>query len=319
MLCTALEIATHRDATALDLAHELYRSAMDSGAGWDINPSSGDFAVAFGYDYSDDGLPQAPNSRPGDAPARGVKLEANLAFPGTVEVVTLSPVGQHFTGDYQLRFDAWMNYDLAEALGAANGTTEFLGGGIGYDGVAANVDSGAQFLVTGDGGAVDDWRAYKSPPQFLVPAAAMAGGTRQASDAYYANFLPSASPPIAQVQPELPPRPGNPGFRWVTYEFTVIDNIVEIVLEKPDRTRLPLATLDANDATDGSSGFTRDGNISLVYADLFTSVTPRPDLTFGVIDNVEVTRIPEPGALSLSLLLVASLLGRSVIGNRGGG
>jgi hypothetical protein len=304
-LCAALVFATHRDAAALDLAHELYRSAMDSGAAWSVNAISDDVAAAFGYDYSADGIPEAPGSRPGDAPTRGVKLAANRAFPGTVEVVTLAPVGQHFTGDYQLRFDAWMNYDLAEARGAANGTTEFIGGGIGYDGVSADMPSGAQLIATGDGGAVDDWRANKSPPQFLVPAADMAGGTRQASDPYYAAFLPSASPPIVQGQPELPATPGTLGFRWVTFEFAVVNDIVDIVIEKPGGERLPIASLDADDASDGSSGFPRDGNISLVYADLFPSVTPRPDLTFGVIDNVEVFRIPEPSALVLSLFAAA--------------
>jgi hypothetical protein len=63
----------------------------------------------------------------------------------------------------------------------------------------------------------------------------------------------------------------------------------------------------------GNRPYTSDGNIGLVYADFFTSVTPRPDLTFGVIDNVVVTQIPEPAS---ALMLLAGLTGIAAVRRR---
>ena len=166
----------------------------------------------------------------GDTATTGVKLEANIATPATAERILLYPTGQSFSGKYKLSFDAWMNYDLQELLlGDANGTTEFLGGGIGYDNTANDLTSGAQAVTTGDGGSGSDYRVFKSPPQFFVAAADMAGGSRNNSDPYYADFLPGQAPPAAQFPPAgLVGPPGSAGFQWLTWHFGVQDNIVPI-------------------------------------------------------------------------------------------
>jgi hypothetical protein len=88
-------------------------------------------------------------------------------------------------------------------------------------------------MSTSDGDSSNDWRAFKSPPQFFIPDADMAGGTHQGADPYYADF--------------------------------------------------------------------------------FSSVSSNPALTFGVIDNVEITLIPEPSA---ALLLAAGLAGLAAAGRR---
>lgn len=268
-------------------AQQLYRDQMNNGSTWGVNANGSDYAATFNYDYSADGIPEAPNSVGGDDATRGVKLEANLST-GTAQFFTLYPMGQNYTGSYQLRFDAWMNY-------AGSATTEFLGGGIGYDNVSADLVSGAQAIATGDGGSASDWRALKSAPGntgFFVPAADMTGGTRQGSDAYYADFLPTVNGSVA----------GSPGFQWVTWEFDVVGNNVSIYIEKPGGGRLELVSYDKTDTSDGSNGATTDGNISLFYADFFTSVSDTPSSQFGVIDNVLVTQIPEPTTLALTLL-----------------
>ena len=80
--------------------------------------------VTFGYDYSLDDIPEAPNMLPGPT-TTGVKLEANLSsFAATV--LTIYPVGQFFAGNYTLQFDAWSNYDVDERInGGFEATTEF--------------------------------------------------------------------------------------------------------------------------------------------------------------------------------------------------
>jgi hypothetical protein len=290
------------------LADTLFWDQMSSAsaANWGSNATV-DTAATFGYNYSAVGIPEAPNSMGGDVPTVGVKLEANLSS-ATASRILLYPTGQNFTGEYKLSFDAWMNYDLQELiLGDAVGTTEFLGGGIGYDGLANDLTSGAQAINTGEGGSASDYRVFKSPPQFFVAAADMTGGSRNNSDPYYTSFLPGQAPPAVQGQPAaLVGPPGTAGFQWITWHFGVQDEagqkIVRITLEKPNGDLLSLATVNCSDSSDGSSGCTTNGNISLFYGDLFTSVSPRPDLTYGIIDNVHVESIPEPASILLFAL-----------------
>jgi len=282
---------------------------MTNAAAWGASVAgTGDSAFTFNYDYSADGIPEAPNSQGGNVRTRGVKLEANLVPPGAKEGFALYPLGQHFSGPHRLRFDAWMNYDAVEAHkppATRFGTTEFLGGGVGYDNFGgAGVFSGAQALASGDGDAHSgpgDWRAHKSPPQFLVSDADMAASTREGSHPYYSDFLPSVDPPVVQVQMATGIA-GSPGFQWITWEFTSAGGLVTVDIEKPSGDRLKIVEMDCNDTSDGSNGCTSEGNISLVYEDYFTTVTSRPDLTFGIIDNVVVTTVPEPTGLGSCLL-----------------
>ncbi len=261
---------------------QLFRDQMTNAAAWGVNASGSDRQITFNYDYGSIGIPEAPNSQPGDAATRGVRLEANLTS-GTVNFFTIYPLGQNFTGSYQLRFDAWMNY-------GTSGTTEFLGGGIGYNNISADVNSGAQFIATGDGGSTADWRALKNG-FYVTTDSAYAGGSRNNTAPYYTSFLPSVNGSVA----------GAPGFQWITWEFNVNGNDVSIYIEKPDKSRLLLIQYDKTDTSDGSPGATTDGNISIFYADFFTSIASPAGSTFGLVDNVLVTAIPEPGAGAIAL------------------
>ena len=272
----------------------LFRDEMTNAAAWGVNVGgSADVAHTFDYSYGLFGIPEAPNTQVGDAASRGLKVEANQNTPNTVDYMTLYPTGQNFTGSYRLRFDAWMNFEIG-----GSGTTEFLGGGIGYDDATADIASGAQAMATGEGGSSNDWRAFKSPPQFFIPDADMAAGTHQGSDPYYADFLPAVAAPAVQGQAGTGVA-GSPSFQWITWDFSVVGNQVAVHIEKPDGSRLLIVEYDATDTSDGSAGVSTDGNISLFYADFFDSVSTNPALTFGMIDNVEVTQIPEPSTLAL--------------------
>ncbi|QDT69540.1 hypothetical protein MalM25_24790 [Planctomycetes bacterium MalM25] len=297
-------VASNAQATPM----EVYRSSMSHGAGWGINAfGDGDHAATFGYDYSADGVPEAPNSRGGDLATRGVKLEANTDpnSPGASGFM-LYPVGQNFTGRYQLRFDAWMNYDAHERInGGSAGTTEFLGGGIGYDNAAADLGVGAQVIATGEGGSGSDWRAFGEGS--FLGAADMTAGTRNGFDPHYADFLPGVAPSLAQAQVSHPAGvAGSPGFQWVTFEITTDGAEADVWIEKPGGDRLEITTINDN----GAHPFTSDGNVGIYYADLFSSVSSRPDLMFGLVDNVVVTQnpVPEPGALALAVVGLSGLI-----------
>ena len=121
----------------------------------------GDSHYTFNYNYALHGIPSA-EQRGGDAPTRGLKLEANQR-------------GQNFSGNYTLRFDACRMLRLM-AAGRLNFRRR-------HRLRHADVASGAQAMSTAEGGSSNDWRAFKSPPQFFIDYVDnTAGGTHQGSD-----------------------------------------------------------------------------------------------------------------------------------------
>ncbi|CAN0346714.1 unnamed protein product, partial [Ectocarpus sp. 4 AP-2014] len=232
----------------------------------------------------------------------GVKLEANLASPTGGENFVIYPLGENFTGNYQLRFDAWMNIDLdAFYNNGAAGTTEFIGGGLGYDDTADGIGPGAQMLATGDGGSGSDWRIFMEGS--FLGTNEMVAGTRNGFDPYYSDYLLEVLPPAGQAQTYVGPEgsvAGSTAFQWVTFQITTANGVAGFFIEKPGGDLLPIAA--------SGRPYTSDGNIGLVYADFFSSVAANPSLQFGLIDNVEVTAIPEPS----SLLLVTGALAAAI-------
>ncbi len=279
---------------AASAGSELYRSPLESGAGW-VTTADADTSVMFGYDYSLDGLPEAPNSRMGDLSTRGVRMRANLVQIPEAAEITLSPTGQSFSGSYRLRFDAWTNYDANERInGSSAGTTEFIGGGVGLGAAETLPLNGYSMLATNDGGSGSDWRVFTDGA--FLNGTDMPAGSRNGSDPYYTDFLPGVAPPMAQAQDAFPEGvAGSPGFQWLTFEiFVTQDDKVLFTIERPDQSRLRIAQL----LTADFPGVGTDGNIGIYYADLFSSVSSRPDLAFGVIDNV-IVETPAPGATAL--------------------
>ena len=277
----------------------LFQDQMTDPNAWGVNKSvDPDSSATFGYDYSTDGIPEAPNTQSGDTATAGVKLEANNGDANAnAAFLTIYPTGQNFTGDYVLEFDMWMNYSTVDREdNAGAGTTEFLGGGIGYDGVSADVVSGAQSIVTNEGGSGSDYRSFKDG--YYIDHVDMIAGSRNATGAHtnYTDFFPkgSGAPPASQNQSPADPntnfnRAGSPGFQWVTWQISVLGNKVRTEIEKPNGENLGIVVYDKTDTSDGSSGVGTDGNISIFYADFFLSITTKPELTFGIVDNVVVS------------------------------
>ena len=200
-----------------------------------------------------------------------------------------------FTGDFIVRFDAWVNANGPFPGGGA-GSTEFLTMGVGGDSATTN-GSGGWFAATGEGGSSRDYRAYKDTAeqfaesgQFNAGGSSAGGGAHNASDPYYAQFgnidvgaLPQGGL-FAQQNGIL--QPGAFGFAWHEIEMRVVSDggtsgatSVSMSIDG-----LPIATLDAGIG----SSFTTDGAVTIGYSDIFSSISDNSALSFGLVDNLWV-------------------------------
>jgi hypothetical protein len=285
-----------------------------NGSDWKVNALTGFDRAQFLFDYSTVGVPAAPNS---GGTTLGVRLQANRTGGTTLSGVSISPIGQSFTGDYQLRFDLWQNYQAGSASIAVggNGTTQLTGAGIltsGNVATFAGAGDGLWFADTMDGGSATDYRVYyKTTAQ--TTASLYNGGSQQNSNAYYSNFGGVQAP---AAQTALYPEQGNLNagatalspvgtlsFGWHDVQITKIGNTVTWDVDGKR-----IATVPDITAISGLGG----NNILLEQTDSNASSSTdvnSDNLLFGLIDNVRVTTVPEPSTYALlgsgALLLLA--------------
>jgi hypothetical protein len=289
---------------------------MESGAAWTVNGTA-DTASTFNYDYSADGIPEAPNTAGGDAATRGLKLEANISS-GTVSEIVATPTGVRFSGVHTIEFDYWINANGPFPAGGG-GSTEYIGGGAGYDGVTAGRDS-AVLLVTGEGGASRDYRMYKNTgeqwPASGQYAAGTYSGSNNAADPYYLGTFPGGlAAPLSQ-QTAHPQQTGTTGagahgFAWHHMRIEVDPDAIGVgVTADPGVTMFYMDDLLIGHIDNSNGGTVVDmtGNVECMYGDLFSSVSDNPALSFGIIDNFYAT--PEPASLALLALGSLALLRR---------
>lgn len=276
---------------------------VDPTANWTVNNGPSDFAANFFFDYSTVGIPSAPNS--GGA-TRGLKLQVNQAN-GIFSGMSVSPTGQSFLGNYELRFDMWLNFN-GPAPAGGSGSTQIGGGGIRTSGTVAQWPGGAQdsiwFAASTDGNSSVDWRAY-SPSAgtgYTAPSGVFAAGTGTSPDArnnthpYYAGFGNVAAP-AAQVA-LYPQQTGNTlvgsaGWAWHDVRILNAGNTVTWTVDG-----LLIATVNGADDTANTGN-----NILLMYSDINATSSTDPNdvnLLFGLFDNIVVTQVPEPSALAFA-------------------
>ena len=259
----------------------------------------------FHFDYSTVGIPSAPNSVGGTT--RGLKLEANVPGTGRFSGLSVSPLGQSFAGDYILRADVWQNANGPFPAGGS-GSTQMTWAGIGTNGTTPQFPGtsvqGVGFAASGEGGTAQDYRVYTNVGAPLAPdtgvyAAGTQTGARNNTDPYYVNagFGGETAP---EAQTTLFPQqtgataPGTLGMAWHVWEITKIGNTVTWTVDG-----VPIATADVTNETFGGD------NIFLGYFDINATSSTDPEarnLLFGLVDNIVVSEVPEPGALSMLAL-----------------
>lgn len=275
---------------------------VDSTASWTLNNGPSDAAADFFFDYSTVGIPMAPNG----TGTRGMKLQANLSN-GIFSGMSVSPIGQNFSGDYTVLFDWWANFN-GPFPGGGSGSTNLSTYGIGTSGTIAQWPGGTQdsvwFAGTGDGGSSADWRAYSTaaPTSYGNGDPVYPFATRNNTDPWFAGFGNVPAPAAQLVL--FPQQTGNTnvgsgGMAWHEVEIAKAGDTVTWKVDG-----LLMATIDLTTVTLGG------GNIFFGHSDInATSSTDVNDaaLLFTLIDNINVT--PEPSSLAL-LALSALGLGR---------
>ncbi len=277
---------------------------VDSSASWNLAQDA-DTAAFFRYDYSADGIPSAPNSA---GSTFGLKLTANMEAPAAAAGITAYPAGVSLPDSYIVRFDMWINVN-GPLPGGGAGSTEFVTVGVGADGTSvlkAGSAPGAFFAVDGEGGSSTDYRAYLNGAALNDASGVYAaGGTgtfpQEANNAYYHTAFPGGQG-APQSQIDAHPQqtgglnPGTVGLAWRQVEVVKDGNTVQWSIDG-----LPIATV-----TDSS--LAAGGQVGIGYWDVFSSVSDNPALSFGLVDNVRVEAVPEPGTVAL-LAAGAALLG----------
>ena len=296
---------------------------VDPTAQWTTNDSgAGTNTADFFFDYNTVGIPPAPHS---NGTTRGLRLRANIGTPPTGLVlpgISVSPIGQSFTGDYELKFDWWHNYlgPLDDELTVA-GQTNLSTFGILTSGNAANYPGASDavfFAATGDGGSPADFRIYSSernisyqlPPIDPVDTHAFyPAGSRGANAPLYQAPFPAGAeaPPVQQAM--FPSQTGatvagSTGFRWhevsIEKKGTLVSWTVNGVL---------LGTVETSMFTVPTGGT----NILFGHCDVNFTTGNHPDfaqLQFTLIDNVRV--VPEPGTLAMCVFGLAGLWVRRI-------
>lgn len=200
-------------------AQILLEDDLSSSAGWTVLGTA-DGAATFGYDYSLDGIPEAPNSVGG--PARtGLKMEANLTLGATDEIAAV-PDGFDLSGRYRIQVDIWNNYAILSGF-----ATEYAGAFAGHDGATAG-RSGSGFLYNGDGDSTRDYRLYKNTSEMFLE-----GG-------YY-------SPPLGELPNDVgPPRSNNNQHPVMMTAYPAFD--IGLALEPDDAQGLDQVGLGAEGA-----------------------------------------------------------------------
>ncbi len=278
---------------------------VDSTASWVFRSSvAGDTAAngvngeaRFFFDYGAMGIPSAPGSA---GTTRGLRLEANVngTVPGVFSGLSVSPIGQSFTGDYKLTAQVWLNF-LGPLPAGGRGTTQVGGMGIGTAGATPQWAGGTQdsvhFGTTLDGNSAVDWRAYSSAagtgyPDASPVFAAAGAGNRNNTHPYYSGFG-GAVPPAAQTA-LFPTQTGatnvgTVGFRW---NEMVVEKLGNSITWRVNG--LLIATVNASTVALGGS------NILLNMFDTNATVALDPNhLNFVLYDNVSV--VPEPATMAV--------------------
>ena len=312
----------------------LFSDDLSTGAGWSYShfggtdlPGATDTSEAdFGFNYSLFGIPEAPNSLPGDASTSGLRLATNV--PGSWRDDQIAAVYEDasFTGSYTVQVDVWANW----AAPSGSGSTEHVGVLAGFQvddaqntfspgqngaGVIYSTDGDAScgvvcdYALVKDGSHVDLASGQYGDSNIHPANQAGYNNSNASSNVNLASLFPSFS--IDQATSNMNASGTQPagalGFQWVTVTLEVDPTAqgsgagsavgtVRVTLESHQSgNSLVLGTIDnsvINDPNDGVNAEEQpvnlEGGIGLMMTDFYASAPANGSLAFGLFDNVRV-------------------------------
>lgn len=238
---------------------------VDTSSDWSVFSAAGDFTSQFLYNYASDGIAPAPNSVGGTTRGLRFTVNNNDGIAAT-DAVSAYPIGESFDGNFALEFDMWLSFPPG-----GTGTTEYATAGINHIGDRVvwqdnGASDGFWFAVTGEGGANNDYVAFRNATLLSVAAGGFVAGSLNASSGLYQNLFP---PPTFLS-------PGSPGREWVHVQIIQDDGQIDWVMN---------GTVIAS-RTDTSI---TSGNIMVGLQDVFSSIASPASQSFVLYDNVRVT------------------------------
>lgn len=269
-----------------------------------------DYTIEWAYDYSGQTynvftsatsdaetrvVPASPNSASGETHAVKIAVNKNDDEAGRF-AVNLYPKGSSFSGDFVLKFDAFLNHGSYGSTGFD--TTEYLLFGINHvgdkvnwgvtsgdamaasfatDAVGGAASDGLWFGFAGDDGALRSFQAFEGvaggPSTFLdgplgglIDRDGDGSGDDDAGNPYIKTIF--AAPPFEA--------PGLPGKRWVQVELSQIGNVIKWTI---DGKTIAVRT--------NASAWT-SGRVMIGYSDPFSGVSRLKDENWLLVDNLRV-------------------------------
>jgi hypothetical protein len=234
-----------------------------------------DALTTFAYPYSDIGAPPAPGTM--DITTSGLYVSVNNDATASAAAMNLYPNGQSFSGNYALRFDAYLNVGTAS-------TTEHMLVGINHSGektnrvrlttVPATTDApgadGVWFTVVTDASNLRDYAAYSSTNSATLPALL---ATRTAAS--MARFLPA--PPYRSPGGSPANAAGSSTPTWAEFEVSQFNNVIALKVNGIVAIQITNTTAFTN------------GNIMIGHCDAFDSTGSATTAT--IFDNVRVVSL----------------------------
>lgn len=255
----------------------------NSASRWNLFTSSTDYTTNWAFDYSTqryvtNGATNFIPSAPSGTGTHGIRVTCNKNDgTGAISGLSLYPKALTFSGDYILRFDAWMNY--AGGPGGTNGSSEFMSCGLNHTGTrvdwtGGSASDGLYFTWVGDGATGgDDYRAYQGSGaaptllSFANSGMSASGATRDHySDPFFQSLFHS---PTYETQ-------GAPGKHWVQCELAYINKNIYFQING----RLVAQRTNTTSYTSGA--------VMIGYMDPFASLSAVPQDNFAIFDNVRV-------------------------------
>lgn len=258
----------------------------------------------FAFDYGALGIPEAPNSIGNEA--KGVQFFANNPADGTtngtsaVQIVPQGIGSALVDKEYRMSFDVWMNVN-GPLPGGGQGSTEAFMAGVGWNGanpIEIGNTNGTYFTITGEGGSSTDVRIFTSAG--FNPPGVVAGPSANTADSYYTDIFPGGvdvgSLPVQGGQNSQTGTTiaGQMAFQWHEVDIEVSNGQAKFFVDD-----LLIGQSIDSDVV---------GSVMVGYGDYFASESGSPQWSFGLIDNLEITVVPEPSTVVMAFLGLISFV-----------